>query len=58
MIEACEVVTVLFYPDVVDVASGSKVLVGSGRWDYSAGVKSFAISLSTGGASGKVRIRH
>lgn len=50
--EACEVVTVLFYPNVVGIASVSKVLVGFGRWDSNAGVKSFAVSMSMGGACG------
>jgi len=56
--EPCEVVTVLFYPNVVGIAGVSKVLAGFGRWDSNAGVKSFAISMSTGGACGRGRTRH
>lgn len=58
MMEACEVATVLFYPNVVAIASVSKVLIGFRRWDSNAGVKSLVMSMSTGGACGRVRTRH
>lgn len=56
--EACEVVTVLFYPNVVGIASVSRVVVGFGRWDSNAGLKSFTMSVSTWGRCGRVRTRH
>lgn len=56
--EARDVVTVLFYPNAVGIASVSKMLIGFGTWDSTAGVKAFAMSMSTGGARGRVKTRH
>lgn len=59
--EACEVVTALFYPNVVGITSVSKELTGFGRRNSSAGVK-FVMCMSPrggvgDGACGRVRTR-